>query len=145
MTEPLLLVWQGAPRTKKNSMQIRRGGSRVWLAQSEAYRQYQRDCILQTPGSARMGICEPVNVRCVYYMARRSRVDLLNLMAATLDILVAAGVLKDDNCSIAVSHDGSRVFYDKAHPRAEITITPADGNAAGEQGDGTARLYTAKA
>lgn len=123
MTEPILLVWQGAPRTKKNSMQIRRSGSRVWLAQSEAYRQYQQDCILQTPGSARMGICEPVNVRCVYYMARRSRVDLLNLMAATLDILVAAGVLADDNSRIAAAHDGSRVKLDRQRPRVEITIT----------------------
>ena len=40
-----------------------------------------------------------------------------------MDILVLAGVLADDNSSIAVAHDGSRVLYDKDEPRTEITIT----------------------
>ena len=56
-------------------------------------------------------------------MPTRRRVDLLNLLEASLDILVDAGILEDDNSSIVVSHDGSRVLYDKENPRAEITIT----------------------
>lgn len=56
-------------------------------------------------------------------MPTRRKVDLCNLIEATMDILVRAGVLNDDNSEIAVSHDGSRVFYDKENPRAEITIT----------------------
>jgi Holliday junction resolvase RusA-like endonuclease len=48
---------------------------------------------------------------------------MVNLMEATLDILVDAGVLADDNSRIVVSHDGSRVMLDRENPRAEITIT----------------------
>ena len=55
-------------------------------------------------------------------MPTKRRVDLLNLLEATMDILVHAGILADDNSSIVVGHDGSRVLYDKGNPRAEIYI-----------------------
>ena len=124
MTTPIEITWHGCPRTKKNSGRILRRGSRYFIAPSEAFERYQRDCIRQTPGNLRQYITDMVNVRCVYYMPTHRRVDLLNLMAATLDILVKAGVLADDNCKIAAAHDGSRVRYDKNNPRVEITITP---------------------
>jgi Holliday junction resolvase RusA-like endonuclease len=65
----------------------------------------------------------PVNVKCVYYMPTRRKVDLSNLLNSTLDILVHYGVLIDDNRNIVYSVDGSRVFYDKENPRTEIEIT----------------------
>ena len=60
-------------------------------------------------------------------MPTRRRVDLNNLLEAATDLLVSAGVLKDDHCGIVVSHDGSRVLYDKDNPRTEITITRVPG------------------
>ena len=74
-------------------------------------------------GAAEASISRAVNVKCVYYMPTRRKVDLSNLIEASLDILVRAGVLEDDNCDVAAAHDGSRVYYDKENPRAEITIT----------------------
>ena len=68
-----------------------------------------------------------VNVRCVYYMKTARRVDLANLIEATTDILVKAGVLADDNSKIVAAHDGSRVDYDKNHPRVEVEITEMEG------------------
>lgn len=124
MTTLIEITWHGCPRTKKNSGRILRRGSRYFIAPSEAFERYQCDCIRQTPGNLRQYITDMVNVQCVYYMPTHRRVDLLNLMAATLDILVKAGVLADDNCKIAAAHDGSRVRYDKNNPRVEITITP---------------------
>ena len=59
-------------------------------------------------------------------MPTRHRVDLVNLLEATCDILVECGLLADDNSKIVVSHDGSRVEYDKYNPRVEIEITPAE-------------------
>ena len=63
-------------------------------------------------------------VRIVYrlYMQTRRKVDDLNLFAALDDILVKEKILKDDNISIIRDRDGSRVLYDKEHPRAEIYI-----------------------
>ena len=120
---PLRLWLPGDPRTKKNSQQIRRRGSQRWIAPSDAYRQYAADCVLQIPSAARLHIDHPVNVQCVYHMATRRKVDLVNLLEATLDILVEAGVLADDNSRIAASHDGYRVQYDRERPGVEIIIT----------------------
>ena len=64
-------------------------------------------------------------MRCVYYMPTHRRVDLCNLLEATCDLLVHHGVLADDNCTVVVSHDGSRVLYDKAAPRTEVFIEEA--------------------
>jgi Holliday junction resolvase RusA-like endonuclease len=72
----------------------------------------------------RHAISTPVNVKAVYYMQTRRKVDLSNLNSALHDILVDAGVLADDNRDVVAGHDGSRVFYDKDTPRVEVTITP---------------------
>lgn len=94
---------------------------------SPQYRQYEKDCLWQVPPKTKQKIDFPVNVQCVYYMPTRRRVDLVNLLEATMDILVAAGVLADDNCRIVAAHDGSRVDHDKQNPRVEITINSYHG------------------
>lgn len=103
-----------------------KAGGRVILLPSKQYRQYEKDC---EPFLPRLGIDFPVNVRAVYYMPTRRRVDLCNLHEALCDILVRYGVITDDNCRIIVSMDGSRVLYDKDIPRTEVDIesveTPA--------------------
>lgn len=76
------------------------------------------------PEEARQNIDYPVNVKAVYYMDTHRKVDKTNLEGALMDVLVDAGVLADDNCKIAAMTDGSRVSYDKEHPRTEVTITP---------------------
>ncbi len=115
------------PITKKNSQRILKGkGGRPFIAPSEKYKVYEAaaGAYLEWWDDP---IDEPVNVMCVYYMPTRRRVDLVNLQEATLDTLVKHGILKDDNCGIVVSMDGSRVKYDKQNPRTEITIEEAEG------------------
>lgn len=94
---------------------------------SEQFEMYERDCLWQIPAKAKQRIDTPVNVQCVYYMPTRRRVDLVNLLEATNDILVDAGVLADDNCKIIAAQDGSRVDHDKHNPRVEITISSYHG------------------
>jgi Holliday junction resolvase RusA-like endonuclease len=65
----------------------------------------------------------PVQVTYLFYMKTKRVVDKSNLTAAADDMLVEAGILEDDNSRILVSHDGTRVLYDKDNPRTEITIT----------------------
>ena len=119
----LTITLLGDPRSKKNSQRLIRAGGRTIPINSAAYEQYRRDCLAQITGDKRRGIDTPVNVRCVYYMATRRIVDLVNLIEATCDILVDAGVILDDNSRIVAAHDGSRVLYDKENPRVEIEIT----------------------
>lgn len=59
-------------------------------------------------------------------MQTHRRVDLNNLLEAATDTLVSAGILEDDNSRIVVSHDGSRVYYDKENPRTVIEITEVE-------------------
>ena len=117
------IILNGDPRTKKNSQRIcvLPNGSR-FIKPSAQYEAYEKACLWQLKGK-RWGIDRPVNVRCVYYMATKRKVDLCNLLEATNDILVKAGVLEDDNSNVVASHDGSRVRYDKDNPRCEIEIT----------------------
>lgn len=114
------------PYTKKNSSRIctRKSGNRCipFIAPSNQYRKYERDCgYFLKP----LMINEPVNVEAHFYMKTRRRVDLTNLNQALHDILVKCGVIEDDNSTIIVGTDGSRVHYDKENPRTEVVITRA--------------------
>lgn len=125
-TLPVQITLRGVPHTKKNSQRILRGtGGRRYVAPSETYMEYERACLYQIR-RPRRAIAEPVNVRCLYYMPDHRRVDLVNLLEATDDILVRAGVLADDRSTIVAGHDGSRVFCDKTRPRVEIEIERMD-------------------
>lgn len=112
----------GCPITKKNSQRIVHTGQYFRILPSKQYERYEADCLAQITGDMKRQIDTPVNLKTVYYMPTRRKVDLVNLVEATCDILVAAGVLADDNCRIVTGHDGSRVYYDKHNPRVEIDI-----------------------
>ena len=113
------------PITKKNSQQIVKGkNNRPFIIPSAAYKRYEKACKPYIPDCET--ITEPVNVKAIYYMPTKHRVDLTNLHEALHDILVHYGVLADDNYKIICSTDGSRVMVDKWHPRTEVTITKCE-------------------
>lgn len=114
----------GAPITKKNSMQIVRRGSHAGLMPSKQYREYEQQSLWYIP-HLEAPIDYPVNIRCVYQMPTRRKVDITNLLGATDDVLVLAGLLLDDNRDIVAGHDGSRVQHAKkgTQPGVEVTIT----------------------
>lgn len=121
------IVIKGRPITKKNHQRIvKAGNGRRYVQPSEQYKEYEELALWQIKGNARKKIDVPCNVKCLYYMPTRHRVDLVNLLEATCDILVTAGVLADDNRDVVYSMDGSRVLYDKHNPRVEITIEAVD-------------------
>ena len=110
-----------APVTKKNSQRIVKIGKRYAIMPSKQYKAYEKAAELFMPQEY-SNITAPVTVQAVFYMRERRRVDLTNLLEALDDVLVHAGLLADDHCKIIVSHDGSRVAYDKANPRTEVTV-----------------------
>lgn len=124
MVKKLCMTIYGNPKTKKNSSQIilNRNTGRPMLIPSKAYKQYEKDCGMQLKGKG-MKIDYPVNLKATYYRKDRRKVDLSNLHEALQDILVKYGVLADDNFTIVVAHDGSRVEIDKENPRTEVEIT----------------------
>ena len=116
------ITLQGRPITKKNSSRVVKCGNFTKILPSKQFTQYEKDCLRQITGDKRLKIKEPCNLKCVYFMPTKHRVDLVNLLEATCDILVNAEVLEDDNSDIVKSHDGSEVLYDKNNPRVEIEI-----------------------
>ena len=110
-------------RTKKNSMRLVKLGGRIVPIPSKQYKDFEAKCGEWLQPWNGMEIDRPVNVRCLFYMKTRRKVDLTNLLEAADDVLVKYHVLADDNSQIVMGHDGSRVYYDKDNPRIEIDIT----------------------
>lgn len=120
-----------APVTKKNSQRmIQRNGRKIPIP-SKAYVEYEKAAgwFLEP-----LLINYPVNIKALYYMPTRRRVDKTNLESALCDVLVKHGVIEDDNCRIVVSTDGSRVLYDGEHPRTEIYITEMEERGTEDEG-----------
>lgn len=116
----------GNPITKKNSSRIVNVGTYHKLLPSKQYEEYEKSCLPYVHKYRNLHIDYPVNVKLLYYMKTKRKVDLPNLINGTLDMLVDYGVLADDNRNIVYSTDGSRVLWDKENPRTEVTIDPID-------------------
>lgn len=119
------------PRTKKNHQMIAGSGPRcpycgkykkLFIRQGRPNQEYAAQALTYLSPKPSHPIENPVQIKYLFYMATRRRVDELNLCAAADDLLVEAGVLKDDNSAIVKNHDGTRVLYDKQTPRTEIYI-----------------------
>lgn len=110
------------PVTKKNSGQIVKRGNKHIIIPSKQFIKYQEACGWFMPEIKEPINCK-INIKAVYYMPTRRRVDITNLHSALHDILVHYKVIEDDNCKVVIATDGSRVKYDKERPRTEIVIT----------------------
>lgn len=114
------------PVTKKNHGRIVQkrfpnGKSIPIMLPSEAYAKYEKACKEYMP-KLEKPIDFPIHLKVHYYLETRRKCDLTNLLQATCDMLVKYKVLEDDNYTIVASVDGTRAFYDKENPRAEIYI-----------------------
>ena len=111
------------PISKKNSQQIMRNQTtgKPFIMPSKKYKEYEKAAAKYIPKN--LFINEPLNIQCLFYMPTHRRCDLTNMLEAIDDIMVRVGLLADDNFNVIQSHDGSRVLYDKEHPRTKVVIT----------------------
>lgn len=111
------------PISKKNSQQILRNRQtgKPFVAPSLQFKQYEASAAWYLP-KVKEPINYPVNVKCLFYMGTKRKCDLTNMLEAIDDIMVKYGIVADDNYTIIVAHDGSRVLYDKEQPRTEVYI-----------------------
>lgn len=113
------------PVTKKNSQQIFVRNGKPFVHPSKKFTEYQNTAGWYIP-CKNLNLDKPLELSCRFFMKTRRRVDLTNLLGAICDILVHYKVIADDNSNIVVSHDGSRVYYDKQNPRTEVIIREVD-------------------
>ena len=116
------------PATAKNGMSVvRLRNGRTISIKKKSLVAFEREALAQIPRSARQNINQPVNVCMHFWLKENRRTDLVGLEQAVLDILVKAGVIKDDSGwheRIAVSYDGSVICgVDSKDPRVEVVIT----------------------
>lgn len=124
-------VIQLDPRTKKNHMSICGTGPKCpkcgkrkkqFVRQGRAHDKFAYDAARFLTPRPKETISDEVHLVYKLYMQTRRRVDDLNLYASLDDILVNEKILADDSIRYIRNRDGSRVFYDKENPRAEIYI-----------------------
>lgn len=110
------------PRTKKNHGRIITNPrtKKPMVIPSPEYREYEKNAAWFMPHTET--ITGRINIKALFYMPTKRRVDLVNLEQALLDVLVKYRVIDDDNCNVVVSMDGSRVLHDKENPRTEVQI-----------------------
>lgn len=120
------LILYGIPRGKKNSQQIwfnKKTGKR-FITQSDNYKQWEKDCLTQIKSKDKKNIAHLVNVGVKIYKSDERRSDLVNYLQAVSDLLVKAGVLKDDYFKIIYGYDNSSVHLcEKGRERIEVEIT----------------------
>ena len=123
---------KGAPRTKKNHQRIVGGKDKCpvcrkpkkqWIVQSTAHDKYADLASWQLRPRPRQPIDFPINIKYLFYLDADRIVDDLNLSACMDDLLIANGIIKDDNRRIVKGHDGTRSYVDRDNPRTEIYIT----------------------
>ena len=111
------------PVTKKNHQQIVKVKGRYIVIPSKQYNEYEKTTKKFIPDAE---ISERINVKALYYMPTKRRVDLTNLNEALHDCMVKHKCIQDDNSNIIFGTDGSRVLYDKDFPRTEVYIEVED-------------------
>ena len=112
------------PITKKNSQQIltnHRTG-KPFIAPSRQYKKYEQAAMWYLTPKPKAPLSGSYNIRLLFYMPTRRKVDKTNLESAIMDVLVDAKILADDNRNIVAATGGTRVYYDKENPRTEIYI-----------------------
>ena len=94
------------------------------LLPSKQYADFEKEAVKQLLGlyGNIQPIEEAINLKAIFYREANYKSDLVNYMQALQDVLVKAGILKDDNVKVVYSIDGSRVFTDKEQPRIEVEI-----------------------
>lgn len=117
----------GKPRTKKNNQRIMRlPNGRPFVMPSKEYKQYESYCGYYLTPKPEKPLEGRLQVKCIFYLDKNLRSDLVNYQEAICDILVHHGIIADDRWQIVYSMDGSRCAVDRENPRAEITITELD-------------------
>ena len=125
----------GRAISKKNSLQMAKNPKtgKMFPTESQAYKKYQK---LAKPYLKPMSdpIDYPVNLKVTYWIKKnkdgsipKTKLDLINLLNATCDILTYYEIIKDDDCKIVAGLDGSRVIYTSDEEYTEIEIFGLEG------------------
>lgn len=113
------ILLMGNPTVKKNSNTTAKG----MRLPNKLYAPYEEYNVALLSGLKEQGLTmtTPTVIKFLFYRQNHVRCDISNLYEAPQDVMVKAGILPDDNCTIVLAHHShSRVLYDNLYPRTEI-------------------------
>lgn len=116
-------VFPGRIPSKKNSTRRIRRGNRVFTVPSEAHEAWEEEMLWNLKSQERPE--EPFQkCSCLvgFYVPDRRVADLTNKTESIMDVMVKAGIIKDDNWFCVGSLDLRFYGVDKQNPRCEVYI-----------------------
>lgn len=115
------IVIKGQTPAKKNSRQGMVRNGRIMNFPSKIYAQWEKDALVQL--MAYKGQAEgKVAIAYQFYVKDDRRRDIDNMIASVNDVLVKAGLLKDDSWQ-CMSIGAADAEIDRENPRAEVWVT----------------------
>jgi Holliday junction resolvase RusA-like endonuclease len=117
----------GQPIVKKNTQKVVRSRGRTFVAYSPQYKEWLHRAMdeLALQRRPEQPIDRPIILMCTFFMQTKRVTDLSALYEGIQDTLVKMEILADDNYTIVIGHDGSRVLLDRDNPRTEVSIIEA--------------------
>jgi Holliday junction resolvase RusA-like endonuclease len=121
------IILSGRIPSKKNSKRIIQRGRKKFLVPSEQHQLWQFQTMLQLrPLVAGMQGLLPLakvgRIFAIFYMPDNRAADLSNKFESVADLLVDAGVLKDDRWQVTPTITLHCEGVDKGNPRVELTF-----------------------
>lgn len=122
--EPLFVILNGAPRTKKNHGRVIKRGGRKFHIPSEALEEWNTKAqawLARFRSNYRGELPLTCNVNCAARFWRHANTgDAVGFYQALADALEEGGIVLNDRQ--IVSWNGSRLLVDKDNPRIEVVI-----------------------
>lgn len=120
--QEVTLTLRGAVPSKKNSKRRIKRGNHIFMVPSLAHEVWHREQMIAAR-DWKIKIPGPViRVFIEFTAGDRRSADLSNKQESIMDLLVDAGVIKDDNWFIVPELGSKLVAVDKERPHATVTI-----------------------
>lgn len=115
------IVISGSTPPKKNSRQLFVKNGRIVNIPSAKHKEWEKSALLQLKSEYRGQFEGKVTIAYQFYFKDNRKKDLDNAIASVNDVLVKAGLLKDD-CWQMLAIGGADAEIDKDNPRVQLYI-----------------------
>ena len=117
------IIIKGRIPSKKNELVIAGGSSKKWITPSAKYNRWEKEQIEQIRANQNVKpLNPPYQMNIKFYAPDLHAADLSNKLESIQDMLVACGVIEDDNWFVLSDINMKFSTVDKDNPRAEIEI-----------------------
>lgn len=122
MPPDLKIVFQGIPPSKKNSKKIMYMRGKPIIVSSDSHKAWHTENMWLLK-KVKAKFVDPVKMKCTFFPKDKRAHDSTNVVESINDILVDAGIIKDDNWFLLPDIHLLFGGVDPQNPRVEVEIT----------------------